>query len=78
MTTTQAPEKSPNAFQRGADAVIDLLSSFFFPIINPLVSVGILNEQGTGTCSHAGRERVPVPCSRSGAQKGDGDLRAVA
>ncbi|MFR2054254.1 MAG: hypothetical protein ACLS3Y_02400 [Collinsella sp.] len=29
MTTTQAPEKTPNAFQRGVNAVIDLLSSFF-------------------------------------------------
>lgn len=42
MTTTQAPEKTPNAFQRGVNAVIDLLSSFFLPIINLLVSVGIL------------------------------------
>ena len=32
--TTQAPEKTPNAFQRGVNAVIDLLSSFFLPIIN--------------------------------------------
>ena len=34
MTTTQAPEKTPNAFQRGVNAVIDLLSSFFLPKIN--------------------------------------------
>ena len=35
-------EKQPNVLQRGVSAVIDLLSSFFLPIINLLVSVGIL------------------------------------
>ena len=42
MAQADAPAKSPNAFQRGVNAVIDLLSSFFLPIINLLVSVGIL------------------------------------
>lgn len=43
MSTTQVTEeKEPNALQRGVNAVIDLLSSFFLPIINLLVSVGIL------------------------------------
>lgn len=42
MAQADAPAKSPNAFQRGVNAVVDLLSSFFLPIINLLVSVGIL------------------------------------
>lgn len=35
-------EKETNLFKRGVNAVIDLLSSFFLPIINLLVSTGIL------------------------------------
>ena len=42
MTNATSNDKQENILKRSANAVIDLLSSFFLPIINLLVSVGIL------------------------------------
>ena len=42
MTNATSNDKQENNLKRSANAVIDLLSSFFLPIINLLVSVGIL------------------------------------
>ena len=42
MTNAASNDKQENILKRSANAVIDLLSSFFLPIINLLVSVGIL------------------------------------
>lgn len=42
MTNATSNDKQENILKRSASAVIDLLSSFFLPIINLLVSVGIL------------------------------------
>lgn len=42
MTNATSNDKQENILKRSANAVIDLLSSFFLPIINLLVSVGVL------------------------------------